>query len=741
MTSIPNVNDWQKQAHQFLVQGNYLQAANLYEQAIEAEPDIKSHYWNLGLMLLLQGKEVEAQATWLIGLVEDEAEQEELQTAGLVQVLQTEAERREAITDFQSAWAIRQHIKEINPQDINNLLHIILLSIHLKTFTATDLTDLEIIELLHAEESAVNSNLLLQVLKSLLDYDPCEPLTITFTEVCLRHAHEPQTFIDVIMLESIRIAYLLRKPKVAAHLAELCLRLNPDCLEVLVHLSAFYQDSRQYIQGIEIAKRCYALAKTKPEQIFANHLVLRSLMSATGYWQEAISSVNQQQSLINSIIKAWPTDLNQAYTLRLFYSTFFFPYFNDNPRNHRLLQNDIARLCQDNIQIYAKPLLEKYCRKSISLKSSSRSQKVIKIGYISHCFKRHSVGWLSRWIFQHHDPERFQIYAYLVNQELPLSEFSQQWFANNAYRTYGFKFVGNEVLEQIYQDQIDILVELDSITLDAMCEVIAIKPAPIQVTWLGWDASGLPTVDYFIADPYVLPDSAQKYYTEKIWRLPQTYIAIDGFEVGVPDLRRDQLDVPSDAVVYLVGQKGYKRNPDNAQLQMKILKEVPNSYLLIKGQADQTASKSFFEQIAEEVGVSCDRLRFLPPDISEEVHRANLGIADVVLDTYPYNGATTTLETLWMGIPLVTRVGQQFAARNSYSMMMNAGVTEGIAWTDEEYVEWGVRLGKDAALRQQISWRLRQSRQTAPLWNGEQFTREMEKAYEQMWQTYLDTNQ
>jgi predicted O-linked N-acetylglucosamine transferase (SPINDLY family) len=96
------------------------------------------------------------------------------------------------------------------------------------------------------------------------------------------------------------------------------------------------------------------------------------------------------------------------------------------------------------------------------------------------------------------------------------------------------------------------------------------------------------------------------------------------------------------------------------------------------------------------------------------------------------------METLWMGVPLVTRVGEQFAARNSYTMMINAGISEGIAWTDEEYIEWGIRLGKDAALRQHISWKLRQSRQTAPLWDGKQFTREMEKAYEQMWRNYVE---
>jgi len=87
-----------------------------------------------------------------------------------------------------------------------------------------------------------------------------------------------------------------------------------------------------------------------------------------------------------------------------------------------------------------------------------------------------------------------------------------------------------------------------------------------------------------------------------------------------------------------------------------------------------------------------------------------LQIADVVLDTSPYNGATTTLETLWMEIPLVTRVGEQFAARNSYTFMMNAGITEGIAWSDEEYIEWGIKLGTDENLRKEISWKLRRSK-------------------------------
>ncbi|NEO52974.1 MAG: O-linked N-acetylglucosamine transferase, SPINDLY family protein, partial [Okeania sp. SIO3B5] len=270
------------------------------------------------------------------------------------------------------------------------------------------------------------------------------------------------------------------------------------------------------------------------------------------------------------------------------------------------------------------------------------------------------------------------------------------------------------------------------------CSIMGLKTAPVQVTWLGWDTSGVPTIDYYIADPYVLPEDAQEYYQEKILRLPQTYLAIDGFEVGTPSIMRADLEIADDAVVYFSTQTGAKYNPQIAKLQMQILREIPNSYFLIKSFGEQDSLNRFFFDIAEEEGVARERIKFIPRVKLEETHRANLQIADIVLDTYPYNGATTTLETLWMGIPIVTKVGEQFAARNSYTMMMNAGITEGIAWSDKEYVEWGIRLGKDEALRQQISWKLRKSKQTAPLWNAKQFTREMEKAYEQMWQIYTE---
>lgn len=731
-----NIANWQQQAAQHLVEQNYVQAAKLYEQAITTEPDVKSHYWHLGLILLLQGQEEEAQMTWFLALAEGEPEQVDLWTTELIGVLQSEATRQEKQANYSVAWAIRQHIREISPTNINNLLHLLELAIKQERLTDEDFSAYGIVELLKLGKPInFDINLLLHVIQSILEQNSSHPLALELVEASLAYVQEPINLLAILLPKSIKIAYSQKCPQIAARILELYLRLDAENIEVLRHLACFYQDARDHTKGIDTAKLCNSKSQTLPEKICTTHVVLRGLMSAGGHWQEAYEVMLQQEKLVLLLLKEQLIPQNEIVAQRLFNCAYFFPYLRGDLKNYRYIQNQLAQLCQLSVQLYAREQVERYRQRS-----GKNSKKPLKIGYLSHCFKSHSVGWLARWIFQYHDREQFKIYSYFIGYS-QLNDPLQEWYLSQADQAYKAGIDGLEIAEKIYTDAIDILIDLDSITLDTTCEVMALKPAPVQVTWLGWDASGIPAIDYFIADPYVVPDSAQDYYSEKLWRLPQTYIAVDGFEVGVPTLRRDQLDIPSNAIVYLSSQNGYKHHPDTIRWQMQILKAVPNSYFLIKGKAEDESIKNFFNQIAEEEGVSCDRLRFLPTVASESVHRANLSIADVVLDTYPYNGATTTLETLWMGIPIVTRVGEQFAARNSYTMMMNAGLTAGIAWTDEEYVEWGVRLGIDPVMRQQITWQLQKSRQTSPLWNAQQFTRELEKAYQQMWTKYIKTQE
>lgn len=744
-SSSPEVDELRANASRYLAETHYDQAASCYEQLIELGIATPAEYWSLGLTYLLSSREEEAQLTWSLGLAEADPEQIDNWTLELGEILETAAIQQESQGNLDSAWLIRRYLSELVPNEGNAALQLLRLSILLGRLEPNDLQTWGLIDQLPDLDSrTINFDLLWFGIRGVLDQALEHPLTPRFIAACLPHLQAYQTIqpaIDLLLAKANDLARFLIDPVLACQYGELALTLDPNHPPTLKWLANVYQSvgrASNFSRGLELAKRYLACCTKRTDQLIGTLLVLRGLMNSGANWEEAESALEQHTMLL----KTWLTEDGSTDSPQMPESAilgpvlFFYPYFKDAPQTTRQLQNQVAAKYQAELHAYTKirfPDYKPYPQASVVC----RDRQKLRIGYIGHSLRHHSVGWLCRWVLQHFDRDRFEVYTFF-NQFAKLEAFSEQWFLQPV--TAAYRCTGNfwETAQAIRDSEIDILVDLDSLTFDHTCNVMALKPAPIQATWLGLDACGLPAIDYFIADPYVLPEQAQEYYQERIWRLPQTYIAVDGFEVGVPTLRRDQLNIPSDAVIFLSSQFAPKRHPDTIRLQLQILQQVPNSYFLIKGLGDQQAIQTLFARYAMEMGVEVDRLRFLPRDYTEETHRANLAIADVVLDTFPYNGATTTLETLWMGIPLVTKVGQQFAARNSYGMMMNAGIEEGIAWSDEEYVNWGVRLGTDANLRQQVAWKLRQARQTSPLWNGRQFTQELEYAYEQMWVNYLN---
>jgi len=730
----------QQQAIEYLNTGKYTQCITLYNKIVETDSASRQDYWYLGLALLLDGQEVEAQVTWMLVLGEASTEEVETWTRELLEVLESSANHHQEADQIQLAWVIRQHIREIDPTHVNNLFKILQLGLTLKILTEEEINQMELVSLLETKGEQLNLDfeLFIESIRLFLDKAPLTPILPQLVEASIPYVltKSVYSFVSVIMLACVKICQTLKRPHLAVIFSKIALKANPEDVEIWRHLSAHYQTAHEYDEGIEAAKKAYSLSTGTIDKICSYFLHLRGLMGAGGYWQEALSILHKEADLLHSLnpdeASNYPPDLNS----RLYTVAYFFPYFEDDAQGNRQIHNHLGKFSQGGIQFHHQEQIKRYHQ---NWNPPAQPHKRLKIGYLSHCFATHSVGWLARWLFEHHNPEEYDIYGYIVNYRSQIKDPLQQWYVEHIpnVRKLGLGYL--EVAEIINQDQIDILVDMDSLTLDLPCAVMSIKPAPIQVSWLGWDAPGIPGVDYMIADPYVLPDNAQDYYSEKIWRLPQTYIAVDGFEVAVPTLRREILDLPTDAILYFSSQSSYKRHPEMARLQLQIIKEVPNSYFLIKGFGDQESIQRFFLKLAEEEGLPEERLKFIPAARSEAIHRANIGIADVVLDTYPYNGATTTLETLWMCVPLVTRVGQQFAARNSYTMMINAGITQGIAWTDEEYVEWGIRFGTEPELRQNVHWQLKEARKTAPLWNAKQFAYEMEKAYEQMWQKYVES--
>ncbi|PZV24442.1 MAG: O-linked N-acetylglucosamine transferase, SPINDLY family protein [Snowella sp.] len=720
---------WVNEAYQHLLEGRYDQVATFYERLLEQEPEIVEHYWYLGLAYLLLGQEEQAQLTWFVVLGQCEVDEGALQTHVLCQILETEAERQETGNNYQLAWLIRGHIRELAPDNYDNLFHFICLDILISDSKIDQLQSWNFSELLASiPVHQVKEKTLIQSL-TLIARIPCWD-SLDFIRYSLTSTEKNQVMLAIIADAANQLLYKADYANYVVHLLKVCLKFDPQNLSIINTIFGLYRQYQDIDSLVEFAKIFLERSRTLTEKLFGSAQLVATLLKSSN-WQEVLIATDQYfQYLLEFQFYAIETE--QIFIQNSFILTNQpLLYLQDNPQQNRQLANYISKIFQEKFRANTNI-------KILPFSNEINHSRPLRVGYIGSTLDAHPVGYLARWLIYHSDREMIKNYAYLFLTEK--DSFSEEWFVN---RMESYRLLSKDIqaaVQQIQADQIDILVDLDSWTVDLTCQVMALKPAPIQVTWLGFDASGIPNVDYFIADPYVLPANADQYYSEKIWRLPNCYLGIDGFEIGVPTLRREDLGIENDAIIFINFQNAVKRHPHIIHQQMKILKAVPHSYLLVKGTGKADEIQKLFESIAQEEGLPLDHLRFLEPCATEMEHRANLMIGDVVLDTYPYNGATTTLEVLWAGIPLVTRVGEQFAARNSYTFMVNAGITEGIAWNDEEYVEWGIKLGTDKNLRKEVSWKLKQSKKISPLWNGKQFSHEMENAYQQMWEIYVKEN-
>jgi predicted O-linked N-acetylglucosamine transferase (SPINDLY family) len=704
-----------------------------YETAI-AEANTASNYWWLGISYLLADDLDSAQATWFEPITNaDDDLAVDLLTKDLADVLLVAAAQQTELKNYPGALLLRQQYQEIDDTCLENILQLILLTDCCDRLQPEQILAWQIDRALTLTTAGEIDQALLNVAfsKMLLVINPENSSQIL---ACLSYSDRPEELIDLLLKQGFGggFPYL---PECGLSFGESCLEIFPQHLGLLHYLSVTYPRFGRFTDSTITAQRYYEACSSDLTKVRGYYLWIRALLEASDFEKVAVI-MPDYRNLVAKIVQNPPPEIDLDACRSLVSSASYFPYLQDCPRENHAYQNQVGQLYQACLQSEIEP--ENPTAASEDIKPVGTDIKhvgTLRIGYIGSTLRAHSVGWLSRWLWQHHDHEKFQIFTYAVGTP-PTDSFNGQWFGSKSDNCYYLNTHPGEIVDLIRHDQIDILVDVDSLTSSLTYEVMARRPAPVQITWLGWDASGCSAIDYFIADPYVLPANAGDYYSEKIWRLPATYIAVDGFEVGIPTLRRADLDIAPEAIVYLSTQQGYKLNAANILAQMQIVKQVPNSYLLIKNRVDEETAHRLYAALAEQIGLDWSQIRFIGKDHDELTHRANLLIADVVLDTFPYNGATTTLETLWMGVPMVTTVGEQFAARNSYAFMTNAGITAGIAHSIEEYIAWGIKLGTDAELRQQVTEQLLNSRHTSPLWNARNFTLEMEKAYGDMWAIY-----
>jgi protein O-GlcNAc transferase len=356
------------------------------------------------------------------------------------------------------------------------------------------------------------------------------------------------------------------------------------------------------------------------------------------------------------------------------------------------------------------------------------------VGYLSHDFCNHPVAHLMLSLFQLHDRNRFAIHAYSYGKDdgSPYRKLIRK----RADKFVDIREMGHiDAARRIHEDGVDILIDLMGYTKHNRLGICALRPAPVQATYLGYPGTtGAKFIDYLISDRIVTPPEHAPYYSERLVRLPHTYIVTDGAQPVATPPSRSEAGLPEDAFVFCSFNQPYKIEPVLFDIWMNLLRQIPDSVLWMPRRYDPVPDN--LRREARKRGVDGDRIVFAGKVPAKSGHLARLSLADLGLDPRIYNGHATTLDTLWAGVPVVTRIGGHFASRAAASFLDAVGLPELIANDAAEYEALALRLAREpedlAELRKKLAGNLR----TFPLFDTPRFARNLEAAFERMWDVF-----
>ncbi len=373
---------------------------------------------------------------------------------------------------------------------------------------------------------------------------------------------------------------------------------------------------------------------------------------------------------------------------------------------------------------HAAPLVGEI-RQHANAKTTNRR---LRIGYVSPDFRWHAVGRYFVPALQWHNRDDFEIFCYSdVKSPDALTRRMQSW--SDVWRN-ALTANDEQLTEMIRQDQIDILVDLTLHMAGNRMLVFARKPAPVQVTWLGYPGTtGLEAMDYRLTDPYLdPPGETDAFYSEKSIRLPNTFWCMDPEAEEFVQPEVNELPALQNGYVTFGCFNNFcKINQPLLELWARVLDAVPKSRMLLLA---TTGSRR--EWVSKLLG---DRVDFVSRESRLNYLKFHSQI-DLGLDTLPYNGHTTSIDSLWMGVPVVTLIGKTIAGRAGFSQLSNVGLTELAATTPEQFVKLAANLAADLPGLAELRRTLRDRTRASPLMQGERFAKDIESAYREMWLTY-----
>lgn len=373
-----------------------------------------------------------------------------------------------------------------------------------------------------------------------------------------------------------------------------------------------------------------------------------------------------------------------------------------------------------------------------NLDTRYRSQRKLVVGYLSNNFRNHPNAHLVSGLFEHQDRQRFQVNCYSYGAD-DKSYYRRRIEAgcDRFVDIRGLGFI--ESARQIYDDKVDILIDFNGYTTGNKMEICALRPAPLQVRYLGFPGSMRASFfDYLVTDKILTPPEEQNHYTEKFVYMPECYQINDNTPIAQDKhVDRNECGLPSDGVVFCSFNTSYKIESVMFKVWMNILNQVPESVLwLLSGNKYMVGN---LKNTAAEHGVDPDRLVFAEK-LPKNDHLVRLGLADLALDTRLVGGHLTTSDALRAGVPVLTLQGNHFISRASSSILSHLGLKELVTVNLYEYEKKAVELATDGDALQKIKSKLVKNLLTASLFDTPRFVKNFEKGLLQMWDIYCAGN-
>ncbi len=357
----------------------------------------------------------------------------------------------------------------------------------------------------------------------------------------------------------------------------------------------------------------------------------------------------------------------------------------------------------------------------------------LKIGYVSSDLREHAVGFGISEVMELHDRERFDIRAYHCGIGREDETKARIRSAVDGW-TDIVPLSDDEAAARILADQVDILVDLNGYTRDARTAIFARRPAPVQANWYGFPGSmGTPYHHYIIADPHVVPEANEVFFSEKVVRLT-CYQPNDRKRRVAPEPPQRRAEgLPENGFVFCCLNGTQKITPQVFAAWMKILSGVAGSVLWLLESSPETDAR--LRQMAVAAGISPERICFAPKRPNPQ-HLARYALADLFLDTFPYGAHTTASDAMWMGTPVMTLEGRGFAARVCAALVRSAGLPELVCTSLEDYVARATALALTPGAISALRLRLMQARSSAPLFDTPHLVAELEALYDRMWEDF-----